>query len=434
MFSAILIELALLAMAVWFVAKARPAASLFPANRPWFWAGGTLVIFYLTYRMVHDFYLAWEAGFWLHQYHEGLLVMDFTAFHAAARLAILNSPLAPYDWPTLREAIGTYAAQDVNFNLGFFHPPMFLLLILPMALVPFTTAAIGWLTYTGTLFFLACSAIWQHRRLGLLLAIASPVNPLVLGMAQTGFLIAGLFGLALVALPTYPVLAGIFFGMLIIKPQFGILIPIALIASRQWRAFGSACATVLCFGILTALAFGWEVFPRFLEALHHAGDGVLLSGALAWQKFQSVYGLARWSGLSETVALSLQAAIALSVSIVIGCVWRSPASHAFKAAALCVGALIVTPYCFLYDFPLVTLALLFLLQEGESKPLQRVELAVMAVIYTLPCLMYVDVKGFGYAMLALLMGLIIRRWRNTRQATAIQSRGNSPSQSEARRP
>ena len=42
---------------------------------------------------------------------------------------------------------------------------------------------------------------------------------------------AGLFGAALVTLQQRPVLSGVLFGLLAYKPQFGLLIPVALLAA-----------------------------------------------------------------------------------------------------------------------------------------------------------------------------------------------------------
>ncbi len=45
---------------------------------------------------------------------------------------------------------------------------------------------------------------------------------------------------ALLQLDKRPVLAGILFGLLAYKPQFGLLIPFVLAASGRWRTFAAA--------------------------------------------------------------------------------------------------------------------------------------------------------------------------------------------------
>src|SRR6185437_7428179 len=52
-----------------------------------------------------------------------------------------------------------------------------------------------------------------------------------------------------------PVLSGILFGLLAYKPQFGLLIPVALLMAGQWRAISAAALTVIALMAVTTLAF-----------------------------------------------------------------------------------------------------------------------------------------------------------------------------------
>ena len=51
-----------------------------------------------------------------------------------------------------------------------------------------------------------------------------------------------LLGGALVSLDRRPLIAGILFGLMAYKPQFGLMIPIALAAGGYWRSFSAAAA------------------------------------------------------------------------------------------------------------------------------------------------------------------------------------------------
>ena len=64
----------------------------------------------------------------------------------------------------------------------------------------------------------------------MLLALAYPAVLINIGHGQNGFLTAALLGGALVILDRRPIVAGILFGLLVYKPQFGLMIPLALIA------------------------------------------------------------------------------------------------------------------------------------------------------------------------------------------------------------
>jgi hypothetical protein len=67
------------------------------------------------------------------------------------------------------------------------------------------------------------------------IAAGFPAVFINLGHGQNGFLSAGLFGAALLALPARPILSGVLFGLLAYKPQLALVMPIALLAAGQWR-------------------------------------------------------------------------------------------------------------------------------------------------------------------------------------------------------
>jgi arabinofuranan 3-O-arabinosyltransferase len=94
------------------------------------------------------------------------------------------------------------------------------------------------------------------------------------------------------------VLAGLLIGCLTWKPQFGMLLPVALAASHRWRTFVSAAVMAVLLGGASIAAFGtagWEAFPRELAA---QASEVLVAGGHAhstpdWGYIQTVYGLVR---------------------------------------------------------------------------------------------------------------------------------------------
>ena len=61
----------------------------------------------------------------------------------------------------------------------------------------------------------------------------------------SGFLIGGLIALGLTLLSSRPWLAGLLIGLASVKPHFGVLIPLALVAGGYWRSFFSAALTVI---------------------------------------------------------------------------------------------------------------------------------------------------------------------------------------------
>src|SRR6201999_1961959 len=86
----------------------------------------------------------------------------------------------------------------------------------------------------------------------LLIATAFPAVFVNVGHGQNGFLTAALLGGAMQLLDRRPWLAGVLIGLLAYKPQFGVLIPVALLASQRWSSIVAAAATIAA---LVAISF-----------------------------------------------------------------------------------------------------------------------------------------------------------------------------------
>ena len=97
----------------------------------------------------------------------------------------------------------------------------------------------------------------------MLLAPSGFVNIL---LGQNGFITTALAVAGFAVLPQRAVVAGIMFGLLTFKPQLGILIPIALIAMRQWSAMAAAAVTAALLLGLTHVSYGGDVWLQFWQS------------------------------------------------------------------------------------------------------------------------------------------------------------------------
>jgi hypothetical protein len=114
----------------------------------------------------------------------------------------------------------------------------------------------------------------------------------------------------------------------------------------------------------------------FLHVLPQTSQTLMDEGAVGWSKLQSVYGLARWLGLSSTVGWTGQAAVTLACAVAVAWLWRSAKAHSLKAAGLAIAALLATPYLFVYDLPVLAVAIAFLYRD---RTFDRIELAVLGL-------------------------------------------------------
>jgi hypothetical protein len=243
---------------------------------------------------------------------------------------------------------------------------------------------------------------------------------------QTAFLTASLLGASLLFLERQPVIAGVFIGCLTYKPQFGILIPVALVAAREWRAVASAVATAGLLAGASVVAFGasaWEAFPRGLvqqSSVVLDAEG-LPDAAANWGYLQTIYGLIRYLHGGATLAWVGQAAVALCAALVVWLVWRSPTRYALKAATLSAAALLASPYAFAYDLAATAIPVAFLARDQIRCGLLRGEqtillgsfgaLLALLVIFRDPPdgIPFGSLPGIGPAVLITLSFVIFRR-------------------------
>lgn len=290
------------------------------------------------YLLGTDFLSFWAVG--------KVVLAGGNAYDAAAHIAVQRTLYAGYSGYT-----------------AFFYPPPFLLVCAPLGLGGYFPALALWLAGTAGA-FVAALRPWLRGlttgQLALVLA-AFPAVLLTLTHGQTSFLAAALLGGGVwLAASGHKGWAGLLLGLAIIKPQFGLLVPLALLAAGEWRVIASAAVTALAFAATATLAFGVEIWSAWYAA-SGAAQAAMAGGAIGFAKMQSVFAAARLAGAGTELAYVLQGVIALvSAVLVTHLFWRRGLTRE-SGAALLVAALLATPFVLDYDllllaFPLAVLA------------------------------------------------------------------------------
>jgi arabinofuranan 3-O-arabinosyltransferase len=276
-----------------------------------------------------------------------------------------------------REHAAELAAIGHPFTelLGWAYPPAFLFVVAGLACLPYVPGYILWCATTLAFQASVVAAIARDRA-ALLIACAMPWVPIEFLLGQNGLLTAALIGLAFVLFEKRPLLGGIALGLLICKPQFGVLFPLALVAGGHWRAFWAAAATAVAVNVAAGFAFGFATFGAFFHALSDAAGSHLLRSDLGWNKLQSIYGLLRWLGAPGTTAWTAQALLCAMLAAGVVFCWRSrDIPYPLKAALLAAAVPLATPYIFYYDVPVLAVAAAFL---WRHRAFDKFELAVVA--------------------------------------------------------
>ena len=173
-------------------------------------------------------------------------------------------------------------------------------------------------------------------------------------------------------------------GLLAYKPQFGLLLPLALLAGGYWRATGVAIVTVLAAFALTLWAFGLEPWLAFRESLTFSREVVLEAGGAGYFRLQSAFAAVRLMGGGTGAAYSVQAIVTLAMALAVLRTWRSPVDFRLKAALLIGASLLSTPYLFDYDLVLLAPAGAFFIAYGLQRGFVAGEKSALAAIALAP--------------------------------------------------
>jgi alpha-1,2-mannosyltransferase len=329
---------------------------------------------------------------------------DFSDVYAAGTYVNDGQPEAPFD-PVQQFARERSIFGEATQFYGWHYPPYFLFLAALLAKMPYGLALAVWQAVTLGLYLLAIWAILksvapappdsrgaapteepkkESQYDWLLLALSFPAVLINVGHGQNGFLTAALLGGALVMLDRRPVMAGILIGLLAYKPQFGLMIPIALAAGGYWRSVAAAAVTVALFTLAATFAFGPQVWHAFLASSEFTRTVVLEQGNTGWHKIQSVFSWARMWGAPIPLAYAVQGAVIVALGVALAWLWRSAASFPLKAAALCLAAILATPYSLDYDMMVLAPAIAFLAADCLDRGFGAWEKTALAALWLVP--------------------------------------------------
>jgi hypothetical protein len=299
---------------------------------------------------------------------------DFIGFWSAGRAALDGHADQVHD-RTLIFAYHQLAAPGVQFVAWWNAPPTFLLVMAPLALLPFPLAAIAFLLASGALYVVAARKLLPDTR-SLIFAATLPSAVFHLGTAQTGLLIAGISGLALHWLDRRPLAAGALVSALAIKPHLALLWPILLALTGRWRAFAAATIGTAGFAGLAAFVFGADSFVRFFDNLS-ASQAAVTEQLITTPAYASLYGNLIDAGVPNPVASAthiVSAAVALGLS---AWIFTRRGDVRASGAALCAATLLISPYLFFYDFTLLAAGAALL-----GAPRDRFELVAIAAAWS----------------------------------------------------
>ena len=348
---------------------------------------------------------------------------DFSNVYAAGTYVLEGNPVAPFD------SVQQFARERSIFGAatqfyGWHYPPYFLFVAAALAWMPYGLALFVWQAITLGLYLLAIRAILNAFAprggatasadpLWLVLALAFPAVLINVGHGHNGFLTAALLGGGLVSLDRRPLAAGILFGLMAYKPQFGLMIPIALAAGGYWRSFAAAAATAVLLTLVTTLVFGMQVWHAFFVGAEYTRTVVLEQGDTGWHKIQSIFSWARMWGAPVPLAYAIQGTATLVLAMASAWLWHGKAPYPLKAAGLCLAAILATPYTLDYDMMVLAPAIAFIAADGMARGFGPWEKTALAALWLVPLVArtfpQVTLIPLGVPVMLAMFVMILRR-------------------------
>jgi Glycosyltransferase family 87 len=309
-------------------------------------------------------------------------------------------------------------------SCAFMYPPPSLLIAAPLSWLPALWTYILWLA-ASVAFLTAAARAAKFSWTAIGLGLASPPSLYCLTVGQNGEITSALLFLSLGLASTSPVLAGIFAGCLVIKPQFALLLPVCYLASRNWRALGAAVLTTSLLCLLSAGLFGFNAWRLFLSVETSTMRSTLNE---PWpQPFQGImisfFITLRSLGANLPLAYAGQILASLGTAFAAWTLWSSGTklrSQTRLLLTLCLVPL-ATPYAFIYDIPGIAFALTALAEASNWQIRLAAAFAVLTSFYLLISMVSYETGG------ALLLILTAYIWsKNTRIIPSASPNGKAP--------
>jgi hypothetical protein len=278
-------------------------------------------------------------------------------------------------------------AQPISFR-PWVYPPSYLLVLLPFGTLSFAASYLAFQLISAS--FLAAS-LWfgaerpDSRPIVIGAVLIGPAAAINVGMGQNAFLSAALLVGGFRVSRARPALGGAILGLLTVKPQFWLLVPVALAAGREWRALGSSVLAAAALALASALVFGIDSWRHWLDLVlgsYADPQGKWVELGRMWG--DSIYACLVSGGASHTLANAAQAAGSLiGIGLVYGA-FRLPLAGDQKIAVLLAGTILAAPHSSLADTVLLASAVALWISKALEGPAPLAAWTLALAVWLVP--------------------------------------------------
>jgi alpha-1,2-mannosyltransferase len=325
---------------------------------------------------------------------------DFVHFYTLGHLAGTGRAAELYEYDSVHATQRRLvpAADEIYPTV---YPPQVALLFVPFAGWSYRTAALVWVLITVAAYLTIVRLAWREVRgslpdwtLVISAALAFPPFWFVVVYGQVTIVVVLSFFLGATALARgRSYVAGLAFGLLAIKPQFGIALAAIVICRMEWQLLAGALTSVLLQIFVVAASLGASVLPAFLRSIP---DTVRHVDLLESKPFMSVSLRTLTRLLPGWIGTPLWLLLAVGVLWCTVRAWRPGSPVRMRMAIVMLASVLVNPHLIVYDAAILALPLLWIGAFVTGQPRAR---AYWLAVYAL--------FAFSLAPTALLVGLQI---------------------------
>ena len=305
-------------------------------------------------------------------------IVDFHAFTIVGRLVWEGRLADAYRASTMVGLERALGGRDVF--MPYSYPPLFGLVLAPLALLPVGVAV---LTFTGTtlLLFLAVLRRLAGPWFWTALLTACPAVLIDLRLGQNGLLTAGLAGLStLLLLERRGGLAGLAAGLLAaLKPHLAVGLPVLFLLRRDRRPLWTSAAVAIALSAAAVELLGSAVAAAFLQGLGETGRFMAM-GAYPLNRMVSIYACLLSFGVSASIALLIHGAVAAGVLALTGMAALTLQDKRAAAGLPLMATAFLSPYLYDYDLAIFSVGLTLVLPDlSRTLPRRGLDITLLAI-------------------------------------------------------
>ena len=313
-----------------------------------------------------------------------LFGIDYSAYYAASQMVINGEIDYIYDIDKHHAMVENILSQVVPFELPWFYPPNFLLIVLPLAILPYKVALFFWIFSTLTLCVYSIYILVEKNWKIAFVILGFPAILMNLRWGQNGFLSTALLALSFYFIQFNPKKAGVLLGLLTYKPQILCFPLIILILCKKWTTLLWTGVTFGVISLISALLLGVDVWAKFI--LNTGGKSAeilnqIFGKILGMQP--TVYALFKILGV-QGICLFLIVIVVASTAV-ITCMWICRKSNNFKlkSSAITIGIFLSMPYLGQYDLIILGIPVVMLFWDfriNGSKCIEKISLFLLWIM------------------------------------------------------